>query len=453
MLSLLTMFARRWPLAALALGAATGLHAQRPDPFASLVSEALRNNLGLGTERLAEARVAAELREARGYFFPSLSLDGRYTRQSGTLNLGDIVNPAYSALNQLIGSQRFPTSLDLTIPLAFDARVRLTQPLFNETIRRNHQLARRRLDGQHAHRLAAARRLAAETQTAYLTLADARSAVEIYRAALTLVAENERVAERLLAAGQATPDAVFRAHAERSEVAQKLAEAEEQRDAAARAFNRVVGRALDTPVPALADSVLEFDFALTEDEAIRHALADREELAEGDAGIAMADAAVGLAGAGYLPTLGIALDYGFQSQRIRVSGNNDYAAASVVLSWSAFNGGRDLARRQAASDDAQRARLARQDLQDRIVLEVRQAWGAAKVARAAIATADDRLTAARRTFELVRRRYQEGVASQIEFLDARTALTNAELNRTLTAHRYAIAYVNLERAAALRVID
>ena len=60
---------------------------------------------------------------------------------------------------------------------------------------------------------------------------------------------------------------------------------------------------------------------------------------------------------------------------------------------------------------------------------------------------------AERTFDLVHRRYEEGVASQIEFLDARTQLTNAELNRALTAHRYAIRYFDLERAAALRPMD
>jgi outer membrane protein TolC len=83
-------------------------------------------------------------------------------------------------------------------------------------------------------------------------------------------------------------------------------------------------------------------------------------------------------------------------------------------------------------------------------LDVRQAYDAAVVARDAIATAEARLAAARRSFELVRRRYEEGLASQVEFLDARTAYTSAELNRVATAYRYAIRYVDLERAAALR---
>jgi len=41
------------------------LAAQRPDPLGQLVAEALRTNLGLEGERLAERRVAAEVREAR----------------------------------------------------------------------------------------------------------------------------------------------------------------------------------------------------------------------------------------------------------------------------------------------------------------------------------------------------------------------------------------------------
>jgi outer membrane protein TolC len=72
------------------------------------------------------------------------------------------------------------------------------------------------------------------------------------------------------------------------------------------------------------------------------------------------------------------------------------------------------------------------------------------VARSAIATAEARLAAARRSFELVRRRYEEGLATQVEFIDARTTYTGAELNRVATIYRYAIRYVDLERAAVLR---
>src|SRR5207245_9889828 len=109
------------------------------------------------------------------------------------------------------------------------------QPLCNAGIGANYAVARARADGQRMQLAAAARQLAADVQIAYLQEASARRAIEIYEAALVLVQENERVAERLLGAGSATPEAVFRARAERADVEEQLAEARERKVAAARA--------------------------------------------------------------------------------------------------------------------------------------------------------------------------------------------------------------------------
>jgi outer membrane protein TolC len=151
-----------------------------------------------------------------------------------------------------------------------------------------------------------------------------------------------------------------------------------------------------------------------------------------------------------IPSVAVALDYGFQGQGVRFSSSNDFAAASLVLGWSLSLGGSDFARRSGAKADVERLRLRRAELEDLVRLDVRQAYDAAVVARDAIGTAEARLAAARRSFELVRRRYEEGLASQVEFIDARTAYTNADLNREITVYRYAQRYVDLERAAALR---
>ncbi len=435
---------------------ATTLTAQTArDPLGGLVAEALHNNLGLAAERLDQQRAASEVSAARGLFFPSLTLDSRYSRQSGTVDLGTFINPAFAALNQLRGTNQFPTNLQLTFPLAHESRLRLTQPLFNESIRKNYSLSRQRYNGQELHARAAARRLAADVQIAYLSLAGARHAVEIYESSLDLVVENERVAQKLVLAGTGTPDAVYRARAERSSVEQSLAEAREQVNAASRALNQLLRRPLDAPVESIPDSALAlaFDSLIPSDQAVAHALAAREELGELDAAARSADAVAGIATAQFLPTVSIAVDYGMQGEQVQFDRNHDFWMASLVVSWNLFNGGRDLAQHSAARADADRFRTLRQDAADQITLEVRQAYEAAVVARSAITTADDRVAAAKRTFDLVRRRYEEGVASQIEFLDARTQLTNAELNRTLTAQRYAKRYVDLERAAALRTLD
>ena len=269
---------------AIALVAAPATAARRPqpaqstDPLRAIVAEALGNNLGLAQENLAVERAAAGVREARGRFFPALSLDSRYSEQDGTLNLGDFVNPAYAALNRITGNNAFPTDLDLTLPIRHESRLRLTQPVFDASILAGHALARHVRDGQQSQRGAAARRLAAEAQAAYLRSPPA-SARRTWESTLAVVTENERVAERLVGAGRATPDAVFRARADRSDVEQRLAEARETENAAARSFNQVLRRPLDAAVEEMPDSLLRFELTLSEDQAVASALARREELA------------------------------------------------------------------------------------------------------------------------------------------------------------------------------
>lgn len=451
---------RPWTRPVIHVGALLALLAAMPtaaraqeSPLDALVREGIRNNLGLRQERLEDARSEAAVRQARGLYLPAVSLDARYSRTSGVLDIGDLVNPAYAALNQLTRSDAFPTDVDARLPLAQETKLRLTQPLFQPAVRENHRLARSLRGLQGAELAAATRQLAADVQAAYLGHASTVRVVETYRATLPLLDENLRVNERLVANGKATSEGVYRARAERSETLQKLAEAERQRDAAARGLNFLLGRPLDAPVDVLPDSALDAATDVPLDAALRSALAAREELAQADFGIRAAESQGRLARASYLPGVSLAVDYGVQGQRYRFGADDDFAVASLVLQWSVFNGGQDAARNQAARLDAERARTRRAELERAVEMQVKQAWEAVASARTARAAADDRLAAARRTFELVSRRWEQGIAPHIEFVDARTAYTAARLNAVLTLYDHALRRVELERAAALRSLD
>ena len=424
--------------------------ARAQDPLGGYVREGLRANLGLAQQRLEAGRAEAAVRQARGMYLPSVTVDSRYSQTAGGMNIGDLVNPAYAALNQLLQTNQFPTNVDARLPYAQETRVRVTQPVFQPAVRENHRIQRSLRDAARQGTQASARQLAADVQTAYLNYARAERVVELYRNTLPLLAENLRVSESLLRNGRATSEVVYRARAEQKETEQRLAEAEQLRDAARRYFNFLLDRADDTAVELVADSLLAFPLAVTVDEALARARVGREELAQAGHAIQAAEAQRGLARAAYLPGVSLALDYGFQGDRYQFDANHDFAVASLVFSWNVFNGGQDAARRQIATLATQQARTGRTEAERRIEMQVRQAYQAAVVARGAIETADARLAAARRTFELVTRRWQEGIAPQIELVDARTAFTNAQLNRILTGYEYAERYVELERAAALR---
>lgn len=423
----------------------------RPDPLRSLVAEALHANLGLAQQRDSERKAAAEVGEARGLLLPALGLESRYSHLHGGLDVGQLINPVYATLDRLTGTNRFPTDLDITLPQRHDSRLRVTQPIFNEQLRANFALARARRDGQRMELAVAARRLAAQVQIAYLQAAAARRQVDVYEAALAVVAENERVAERLLAAGSATPEAVHRARADHADLQQQLDEARDQSAAAARELNRILRRPLEQqPIELIADSVFDLPLDLSADAAVERALARREELRQADAGVSTAQAGKRVATAALMPSAAFAFDYGYQGSDLALREDEHYWSASVVVSWSVFNSGRDLAARAGAGYDLDRARARRNEVADLVAVDARNAQQAAAVAHDAVATAETRLEATRRTYTLVRRRFEEGAASSFELVDARAALTSAELNRVLTAYRYAIRWVDLERAAALR---
>lgn len=438
----------------LPFGASLAAQTGGPDPLAPLIAEALERNPGLEQARLLERRAAEAVGEARGRWLPSLSLEGRFSEQSGALDLGDLVNPAYAALNQLSGSARFPTDLSVTVPFRHETRFRLVQPVFDERIRGASALARAQYAIERAGRAGEARSLAAAVQVAWYRAAAARDAVGIMAATLDVVVENERVAKRLVAAGEATPEVRHRARAERARVEQRLAETREAALAAVRDLNRLLDRPLDARLDPLTDAATASarPMPASADDLVTRGLGSREEQLQADAGIEAAHAGVRLATSSFVPRVSLALDYGWQGRDVSFGRSNDFAAASVVLSWG-ISPVSDAARREGAQLDERRARVRRHEVETLIELEIRQAYESATVARTAIGTAEAQRTSAERAFEFVQRRYEEGLASQVEFIDARTAMTSAQLDHSIACWRYAIALVELERAAALRPLN
>ncbi len=432
---------------ALALPAVVSAQTQSLNDYVRL---ALKQNPGFKQHALLVAERDAAVGAARGLYLPNATLNARYSRTNGNvLNLGDLVNPAFAALNQVVGRSRFPTNVDFSLPLRQETTVRLTQPIFQPEIVHVVRIATSLADAQQAQRDAAARQLVADVRAAYLQLLKARRAAEIYEATESLLQENLRVSERLVANGSATPNVVLRARAELSDIQQQRAEALRLVAAAGEAFNFRIGRSLTESVEVLPDSALDIDSLPALDEVLRVAALGRAELRQLEHARAAAAAERRLAQARFLPSLAVALDYGVQGRDYRFGSRDDFALVSLVASWNLFNGGQDAARVQVASLAMARYETQRADVAQAVLLEARTAWHATRVARSAIQTARERLTSARRTFELVRRRRDEGLASQLEFLDARSALTSAELNLVITTYDYYLRRVELDRAAAL----
>ena len=439
------------------IGISVTAHAQPAPPMPSAralldgyVVEAIRANLALGQQRAQLDRANAALREANGRFLPSLDFNARYSEASGVVNIGDFINPAYGALNQLIGQPRFPTNINATLPFKQESKLEVVLPLFNDGLRAARAAARAQRDLVGSGRHGAMRQLAADVQLSWLGYASLTQAVATLEATLPVLDENVRVSTRLIDAGHATPDALLRARAERSELVQQLDDTRRQRDAARRSFNLLRDRDPDAEVTLTNDSTLLRVDSLALTALVTNAMTGREELQQAASSLRLADAERRAATAGYLPSLAFSASYGIQGNQYRVSNRDDVALANLVFSWKLFSGGQVSARREQAMALRTEAELRRREAERGVRLQVENAYDAVQSARHALTSADDRHASAQRAFTLVQRRFAEGLASQVEFISARSAATSAAINQIITRFTFASRVVELERAAALR---
>ena len=440
------------------------------------VRQGLEQNLTLRQQQFDLSRSRQQVSEAWGAFLPSLNVEARYTRAAGGRQIdfpvGDLLNPAYGALNDLLAEQgqspAFPTIDNQRFALLREreqeTKVRLVQPVYQPALRHQVHVQSSLADAQQASVQAARRQLVAEVKTSYFNFLRAEHLVDILAATEVLVAENLRVNERLYANDKVTKDAVYRAEAEVSAVAQQRAEAETQRDIAASYFNVLLDRPMDTPIERipLDELICATEPLLASTAAVpataRHDLTDRalnhrDELDQLAHAVAATEALRRLARSAFLPSLTFVLDFGIQGTGYSFSEDADFRAASVVMSWNLFDGFQDRARVEQVRLQQRSLQARRQELAQQIRLQVQQAFDNVDVARRSIRTAEARLRSAEASFRLVQRKYEEGIASQIDFIDARTTLTNAQLNLALTRFDLLDRYAELERAAALYPLD
>ncbi|HMV33757.1 MAG TPA: TolC family protein, partial [Gemmatimonadales bacterium] len=127
----------------LAPGAAAPALAAQQAPLDALVAEGLARNPDLRRAERELDQAEASVREATGRWLPSLTLNARYSARSGNiLDIGELVNPAFRALNQLLGQDAFPTDVSLKQPFRQETGLRLTQPLFQPAVAAGVRMAR-----------------------------------------------------------------------------------------------------------------------------------------------------------------------------------------------------------------------------------------------------------------------------------------------------------------------
>ena len=179
------------------------------------------------------------------------------------------------------------------------------------------------------------------------------------------------------------------------------------------------------------------------------ALLNREELASISYAQLAASRAVKIAEDNYWPGVTAVVDYGFQGEKYQFGSEDDYWMASGILSWNLFNGFQDNAKLEQAYLEAKKLSTREKEVKKQIELEVERIYDNLNVARKTIEVTEQQNESAQASFRIIRKKYEEGMTSQVEYLDAQTTLTNASVSAIIARYDYHITYAEFERITAL----
>lgn len=397
--------------------------------FKDLVAMCWANNQQLKSQDFQLKQAEAALQEARGLYLPNLSFGTQYTLAAGgraiDFPVGDLLNPVYSTLNQITGSQQFPSLENQSIQFLpnnfYDARFRVQQALFNPDLAINRELKSAQIDLKQLEIKAYKRELSKEVMNAYFQWQQAEQAISIFQEADTLLVEAARTTQSMLRNGIALPSALSRIESEQASLKAQQIDAATNAENAWIYLNYLLGpheatrNAIVLDLPELPDSTST-------------ASGSREELAQLDQAISMQQLAFDKEDRFYQPRLGAQLDLGSQAFDFNWA---PYALLGISLTWNIYDGKQHKYRQEQARAAIDARVQQKAFATDQIDLQKKVAENNLRSSILQAKTFQPRIRATEKAYREVYRKYQEGSANYLELLDARTQITQARIANSL----------------------
>ena len=423
----------------------------QPEILEQYVNEGLKNNLALKQQHFSLEKSLQALKEARGMFLPAISVEARYSRAGGgrmiDIPSGDFMNLTFGILNDKLSAAGmqpdFPTNFEnQQVPFLreeeHDTKIRITQPIFQPAIFFNYKIKANIRNMEKAQIEIFRQELICDIKTAYYNYLKTTQVVKLFERTKKLLNENLRISEKLFQNDKKTEDVVFQAKAELSRLEQQHTEALKNERLAAAYFNFLINKELKSEITFIEYSKPTLNEKITLDEAICVALKNRKEFNKVQEAVSISKNQARINSSKFLPGVTGVFDYGYQGEKYKFTNKNDYWMASVVLQWNLFNGFQDRCKQNQALLEKKKYEAQFSELQNKIRLQVQEAYDNLLVARKSIVSAKDQLNSVKKSFRIISKKYKLGIAPQIEYLNARNQFTNAEINKIIVQYDYFI---------------
>ena len=227
---------------------------------------------------------------------------------------------------------------------------------------------------------------------------------------------------------------VLRSQVELADAEQTLIKAQNAYDLAVADLNNIIGLPHGTDLK-VTESLQYNKYDNPMENCINFALANRPELFQAEAGIEAAKAAVKVAKSGYMPQVAASASNDWSSTSWPGDDNQNWGVG-VSVSMNVFDSGVTAAKVNASEASLYKAEEIYRQTKDSVQLDVRNNYLSLREAEKRIATSKVAVDSAEEDYRISQLRYQAGVGTNIDVMDAQVALTQAKNNYVQALYDY-----------------
>lgn len=297
----------------------------------------------------------------------------------------------------------------------------------------------------------------AATMSAYYQALQAKNQIKVAQDSVNTLTEHLKNVNAQYTVGTVAKSDVLGTQVQMANAEQNLINANNNYDVAIASLNNVMGLPTDTELN-LTDSLDYNVYEIPLEECNAYARSNRPDVLMADYQVAIAEAGVQQARAGYMPKVSAQASkswagedpFGSDETDQRYWTNNNWTAG-VVLSWDIWDNNVTQSKVNQSKAAVAKAEAAAENTRQSGDLEVRTAYLNLKAAEKSINTTQVAVDKAQEDYKIAQVRYAAGVGTNLDVMDAEEKLAQAQTNYYTALYNYNSSKAALDKAMGIMV--
>jgi outer membrane protein TolC len=286
-----------------------------------------------------------------------------------------------------------------------------------------------------------------DTTSAYFTILQTKNLVDVNQQSVSNLQEHLTSVQAKYDVGVVAKSDVLRAEVELANAQQNLIKAQNNYDLAVAGLLNTMTIDPGTEL-ALTDTLSYQKYDKTLEDSLAAAQV-RPDVAQADENVKIAETAIKVAKSGNRPSVSVSASNGWNGSVLPESGDDNWNVG-LSASWSLFDAGSSNAKVKQADASLDKVKEQAVQVKNAAALEVRQNYLSMQEAEKRIDTNKVAVGKAEEDLVIAREKYNAGVGTNLDVIDAQLALTQAKTNEIQALYDYNVSVAKIDKAIGLR---